>query len=120
MAIEASLSCVSSRLGPAGGVWYRELSEGVGQVWELQYLAVALEGTQGETHTFLIMCEHNVHVYTLLHCAGNYSLQVTSRSQLRRLSLDSIDAQNILKVCVFVREWISNTCTCISNMLLIA
>ena len=46
--IEASLSCVSSRLGPAGGVWYRELSEGVGQVWELQYLAVALEGTQGE------------------------------------------------------------------------
>ena len=46
--IEASLSCVYSRLGPAGGVWYRELSEGVGQVWELQYLAVALEGTQGE------------------------------------------------------------------------
>ena len=67
MAIETSLSCVSSRLGPAGGVWYRELSEDVGQVWELQYLAVALEGTQGETHTFQIMCQHNVHVHVHVH-----------------------------------------------------
>ena len=67
MAIEASLSRVSSRLGPAGGVWYRELSEGVGQVWELQYLAVALEGIQGGTHTFHIMCEHNVHVHVHVH-----------------------------------------------------
>ena len=43
----------SSRLGAGGDVWYRELSEGVGQVWELQYLAVALEGTQGETHLLI-------------------------------------------------------------------
>ena len=67
MAIEASLSRVSARLGPAGGVLYRELSEGVGQVWELQYLAVALEGTQGETHTFHIMCQHNVHVHVCIY-----------------------------------------------------
>lgn len=36
-----------SRLGTTGGMWYRELSRGVGQVWELQHVAVTLEGTQG-------------------------------------------------------------------------
>ena len=87
--IEASLSCVSSRLGPAGGVWYRELSEGVGQVWELQYLAVALEGTQGETHTFQIMCQHNVHVHV---CTSLYrelfttsDIQITAEKTLYAL-----------------------------------
>ena len=35
----------SSRVG---GAWYRELREGVGEVWELHYLAVSLENTQGE------------------------------------------------------------------------
>ena len=80
--IEASLSCVSSRLGPAGGVWYRELSEGVGQVWELQYLAVALEGTQGETHTFQIMCEHNVHVHVHVYTSLCRELFTTSDIQI--------------------------------------
>ena len=82
MAIEASLSCVSSRLGPAGGVWYRELSEGVGQVWELQYLAVALEGTQGETHTFQIMCQHNVHVHVHVYTSLCRELFTTSDIQI--------------------------------------
>ena len=31
-----------------GGAWYRELGDGVGEVWELQYLSVSQEDTQGE------------------------------------------------------------------------
>ena len=99
--MECQLRChVSPRLGVAGDVWHRELSEGVGQVWELQYLAVALEGTQGETHA---VNPNKWLVKALLHCIGNYSLQLTSRSQLRRLSVDSVDAQTIIKVCITVR-----------------
>ena len=30
-----------------GGGWYRELRSGVGEVWELHYLSVSLEDTQG-------------------------------------------------------------------------
>lgn len=44
-------SLCSSRLGPAGGMWYRELSRGVGQVWEIQHIAVTLEGTQSRPYT---------------------------------------------------------------------
>jgi hypothetical protein len=61
----------SSRVG---GVWHRELREGVGEVWEFQFLAVSLEGTQ-----------------------GSCSLQVTSRSQLRVLCRESSAAQTILQ-----------------------
>ena len=54
-----------------------------------------------------------VYMY-ILHCAG---LQVTSRSQLRRLSMDSIDAQTILKVYVLIVHCMSGSN--IPNMLLI-
>ena len=30
-----------------GGAWCKELREGMGEAWELHYLAVVLEGTQG-------------------------------------------------------------------------
>ncbi len=34
------------RLGKAASQWHRQLSGGVGQVWELMYVAVVCEGTQ--------------------------------------------------------------------------
>ena len=39
-----------------GSVWHRELSEGVGLVWELLYLAVALDGTQGQSNCLVHVC----------------------------------------------------------------
>ena len=37
----------SCRVGSQASLWHGQLSEGVGSVWEMQYLAVMSEGTQG-------------------------------------------------------------------------
>ena len=49
------------RLGKQASLWHRELVQGVGVVWELQYLAVVMEGTQGVcgslTHPSHVWCD---------------------------------------------------------------